>query len=338
VPPRTLANIPRNGISIARDINRRRPALGIPAVSTPDTRYAESTSMNGIELLREIYVRSLARWKLVGICTLAGLLFSILVGRALSPQYSMTMIVATAQSSQADSALSSGISALGLGGAASMLGLKVGGGGEQFKSYLTLFQSDVIAGDFLKNPANARLLYQDRITADGRWRLSAGKRVKAVLWGIFGLPISKRPSADEAALLINQKITVTTDSDTATDAKLRCVEDIRGVCLKLLLTLHSLVEERLREALLDRAHQSLKYMRIAITNETNMDTRAALGEMIGGAQKQIAIYSGTQPVGATIVQYPVEPFNPDFPKPLLMMLLGLVAGFGFGGLIAWFRG
>lgn len=309
----------------------------VSRMALSDCKHMDNSGMSGIELAGEIYRRSLARWRLVGVCALCGLLFSVLVGRLLSPQYSMTMIVATAQSPQANGALSSGISALGLGGAASMLGLNIGGGSEQFKSYLTLFQSDEIAGDFLKKTSNAQLLYQERVDVNGQWRWTVFKQVKAILWGMFGLPISKRPSADEAATLINQKIALTTNSDSPTDAKLVCVEEKRGACPKLLLVLHSLVESRLRESILDRARQSLKYLRIAIANETNVETRTALGEMIAGAQKQVAIYSGTQPVGATIVQYPIEPFNPDFPKPFLMLLMGLTAGLGVGCLISWFK-
>lgn len=292
--------------------------------------------MSGIGFVKEMWHRASAHWKLVGACALCGLLFSVLVGRLLSPQYSMTMIVVAAQPSQTDS-LTSGISALGLGSAASMLGLKIGGGSEQFKSYLTLFQSDEIAASFLKSTASTRLLYQNRVNDSGQWRWSTPKRIKAFLWGIFGLRISTKPTPDEAAALINQRITITTDSDNPTDAKLTCVEGKRGICPKLLMTLHDLVESQLRRSILDRAQQSLKYLRIAIANETNMETRTALGEMIAGAQKQIAIYSGTQPVGATIIQRPIEPFNPDFPKPLLMMLMGILAGLGVGGVISWFK-
>jgi uncharacterized protein involved in exopolysaccharide biosynthesis len=269
---------------------------------------------------------------------LAVVIFGVVAAIGISllrgPIYSTTMIVKAAeqQGGQGGGALSSALKALPV---------SLGAFGSLNKSgdlitYLNLFQSREVARLLVNRAHFERELFARSIDADGRWKSSLVRQTKVALAYLFGLEAADRPTAEDVRERLLDRITVNMDELTGL-VSITCRSPNIQLCGDFLMAVHRQTEYRLAQMRRDQAQTMIDYVDRQLTAVTEKSSQEALYSARNDAENQRIMASSGVPLGAEIVQPPLLPLAPAFPRPAMMLLVGAALGLVLGILLALFK-
>jgi hypothetical protein len=280
----------------------------------------------------EIARRMVVRWYI----TLAAVVVSIVVvigyARHVGPQYETTMKVIPAELVRDQSATSSSI-----GGAASLFGLSLGGGGSaRLGLYLDLLQSPDVAQALIAKHHLDKTLFAGAIDPKtGAWLPTARRSREAFLDGLFGVAPPDRPTVQDLAGFLNGVILINVGKDPNI-VEIKCRSPRRDFCASFLLMVHEATQGILNAAAFNAAKSLAAYLTQALPNVTSIDARAAMATALTNALKDMALASSNQPTVAAILEHPVDPVVPVFPNPDALLALAIFFGIIVGGFVTWF--
>lgn len=266
---------------------------------------------------------SLRHYVVVFLSVSTGLLLMAAFAVYKGPLYTSTMTVKAADDAAPPSGLSSALSRLpvSLGG---------GGGNAMLFSYLNLLQSNEVAGALIKNDHFERELYNGAIDpATGRWRHTWLASIRGAISEVFGFRRSDSPTLEDVRLKLKQMLVI--DQDQLTNlVTVSCTSASQTLCRDTLLAVNREAETSLNQMRRRQAEQTRDYIEQVLPAITEGDVRANMIGSLLDAKTQIAMSNLNRPIGASVLDPPLVPSEPSFPRPSLLLLLGFVAGLAFG--------
>ncbi len=252
----------------------------------------------------------------VTLCVTAALTFAIVRG----PIYTSSMTVKGVDDSDQVGALKRLASLGGIGGL---------NGNGLLPSYVYLLQSNEVASLLLNRDHIESLLYGDRLNADGTWRRSVLGHLKDSVFAIFGVEAHDRPTVSDVQNSLVQILVVNQDTLSGL-VSVGCSSPRPQLCRDLLLSVHHEAEFSLSQARYNEALKARDFILHKLSTTTQLDLRQLLMEPLADAQNRVAMNGLNRPLAAMIIEQPVVPDEPSFPKPALIGLIGLLSGLAMG--------
>ena len=226
-----------------------------------------------------------------------------------------------------------------LGGLAAVAGLNLGADRaiQPFELYVESFYSPEVAARLSTRTDILKQAFPDEWNdRTGAWEEPRspvrliGRGVKSAL----GIPVFawEQPNAarlqeyikDEVILVRDPKKSVTTFSMDHANP---------DFAVLLLSSLHESVDEMIRERALRRANSYIDYLSMKLTEVLLAEHREALATTLGEQERVRMMSSSSMPYAAEPLGEPIVSLRPTKPKPLLILVLGVMAG-GFLGIVA----
>ncbi len=250
---------------------------------------------------------------------------AILFATTRSPLYTASMIVKSAEDHDVGS---SGIT-ISLPGLSSLSGT--------LPAYLKLLPSRELAQLLLDRDHIDKLLFAGSVDpASGNWK-ARPPGIAQVLDRLFSIPSAPRPTADDVQQSLNEMVTITRD-DISGIATVTCASSRPELCVQLLAASHREAEYRLRQIRLEQAVRTRDYVDKTVPATADPDMRTTMRAALATANSQILGAQLETPVGAVLLQPPAATSRPAYPKPGLVLAVGLLFGLGFGIGLAWLIG
>nr|WP_243451746.1 Wzz/FepE/Etk N-terminal domain-containing protein [Sphingosinicella soli] len=229
----------------------------------------------------------------------------------------------------------------GLGGLASMAGFSLGKGMQatSFDLYLEELGSREVAQELSLDHALMQTVFVDRWDArTGQWRQPQGnlESVKRAVKRLLGVPIYswRPPGAPDLQQYIVTNLEVE-DSDEKSATVLRFEHRDPRFAHTLLWRLHRTADDAVSRRALARTTAYIAYLEAKLAQVTLTEHRQALGQSLIEQERQRMIASSGLPYAADpLGDVAVSP-RPTWPRPLSVLLLGLIGG-GVIGMIAAF--
>lgn len=268
----------------------------------------------------------LRSWWLTLLCVSVGLVLSLVWARATTPVYTASMVVA-ATDSQTDF-LSSGRFNFG----SSRIGLGLGLGGEEqvtpFQRFIVTLTSITVAGQLEARHSVLHEIYKDAWNKkSNRWERprALGTSLIHALGRAAGLKGWRSPSVQTLADHLVEEITVSRVGDSGMKRVSYSHPDPEFAS-KLLAWLHNEADKVVRREMEERAAGQIKYLQTKLESVTVADHRKALIDLLAQQERKMMMIQVDLPLTAQLVEPPVAPEAPSWPRPFLMVGLGGVAG------------
>lgn len=272
-----------------------------------------------------------SNWKFVAAFSLIGLAAAVAYLNVATYTYSVSFRVTPTE-------LDTGDLKGKFGGLAAAAGISLGGDRaiRPFEIYVESFYSPEVAArlssskDLMRGAFPNEWDERTNNWAEPRGPLRASAQFIKSLLGIPVYPWEKPDPArlqefikEKVVLVRDPKKSVTTFSIEHRDPKF---------AVSLLQGLHQAVDSMIRDRALKRANKYIDYLSLQLTNVTLAEHREALASTLG-EQERIRMMSSSdlgfaaEPIGAPIIS-----LHPTKPKPLLLLVLGTLAG-GFVSIV-----
>ncbi|MEI9997269.1 MAG: Wzz/FepE/Etk N-terminal domain-containing protein [Rhizomicrobium sp.] len=285
-------------------------------------------------ILSGLVSAAVRRWPIVLFTIVLALLGAIAVGRFSKPQYASEMLVMAAPAQQFGSpnplgALTSARSSF------AALGLGSFGGSSQFKSFVQLVQSPAVAETLMGKPDDMLWLMGPSVDVrTGLYKTGAGP-LRRTLYGLFNLSPPVRASVQDVQVALNHTVVISLSTDNPDIATISCTSTYAEACPKLLLDVHAATEAHLSAITASDARRLANYIIKVLPTVQEQVVRDSLVDLLASATKQIAMSDLHQSVGAVIISPPFPPGRPAFPRPGLLLAIGVAAGLFLGTMLAW---
>jgi hypothetical protein len=152
-----------------------------------------------------------------------------------------------------------------------------------------------------------------------------------LFWGAGRDP---KPSADEVQHVVAGFVTV--DRDMMSDlATVNCTAPNPALCAALLAAMHRQTEFRLRQMMLQQATAARDYVTRVLPKTTDADMRATLTDTLQTADTQIVAADLREPIGAVVLDPPVDPPTPLHRRLAMTLAAAALLGLALGMGIAW---
>jgi uncharacterized protein involved in exopolysaccharide biosynthesis len=206
----------------------------------------------------------------------------------------------------------------------------------QLPSYLNLLQSDDVAAILLKQPDVVRAVFGDSIDLQtGLYRGGFMRRLKADVNAFFGQSTSDRPTVFDMQSRLDRLLVVSQDQLTQI-VTVTCTSSDRFQCPIIMKASHRAAEGILSGLIRQNAVAMRDYVEPELNRVTAQGVRDALIQMLAQAETQIATSYLGQPVAAEVFAGPTQPDSPTFPRPGLLLVLGIFMGLGAAAGITWY--
>lgn len=224
------------------------------------------------------------------------------------------------------------------GGLAAVAGISLGGDRaiQPFEIYVESFYSPEVAAQLTTNKALMRGVFPDEWDNRSHYWAEPRSPIRSVakfVKSILGIPVYpwEKPDAarlqefikKEVILVRDPKKFVTTFSIDHQDPKF---------AVSLLTNLHEAVDSMIRERSLRRANKYIEYLTLQLTTVTLAEHREALATTLGEQERIRMMSSSDLPYAADPLGAPIVSLHPTKPKPLIFLVLSILAG-SFAGMI-----
>lgn len=258
---------------------------------------------------------------LIGVFLMAG--FAVIKG----PLYTSTMTVKTADDPNAAGGLSSALSRLPLG-----LGIGGGGGsGSLLFAYLNLLQSNEVAAALINNDHFENVLFRDSLDpVTGLYRQDgwlAG--VRRAVNDAFGIRKADRPMTEDVQRTLKEMLVVNSDELTGL-VTISCTSPRPTLCRDTLLLANKEAQASLNRMRRTQAQKTRDYLEQVLPTVPESDVRSNMVASLVSAKSQIAMSNLENSIGASIIDPPLVPTQPSFPRPVFLILLGFALGLLLG--------
>jgi hypothetical protein len=275
-----------------------------------------------IELAR----RMLIRWYVPVLTILISLLLAVSYTKRIGLRYTTVMSVMPAEMSR--------VGGNEINTPQSVLGIVIGGANPaRMNLYLALLQSKTVARVLVDQDHIEKLLYRGALTDSGDWIETAASRRQRALYDLFGISLPKRPTIDDVDGTLKGLMLI---KPSGVVTQISCTSSRPELCREVLLLAHQAAEATLNKLVLAQAERASEYLRNSLRSVPEIEVRTALATVLADAQRQIAMSSVGQPVGATILEQPIDPMTPSFPQPIEILTIAFLFGLVTGGAITWF--
>lgn len=293
-----------------------------------DTMAGESNWLQNV--LRQVR----ARWWLVAMATLIGLLLSVFYLRTVTYTYTAELRVSAAESNNgADSGSSR------LGGLASLAGLA---GEAQAASPFRLYLEGVKSREVAERLARDRSLMHSVFAREWdpvrrRWAPRQGflGGLKAGLWKFLGLPTVKWTPPGPARLqefIVKEVAVVQSVKSPLVLIALNTPDPKFGT--RFLTALDTTTDRILREKQQARTRSNIAYLSDKLRGVTFVEQRAALFQALNDEQRQEMLANSRAPYAADAFGVPTASLAPTLPKQLPILIAGPIAGAILGIVLA----
>jgi hypothetical protein len=153
---------------------------------------------------------------------------------------------------------------------------------------------------------------------------------------MFGLQLNNAPTIDDVALKLDEMIVVTQSSQDQNTINISCTSRDPALCYDLLQEIHKEVEFRLNSLELEQAQRTAKYVTSQLPRIQIAEVREAMIEVLASAEKTIATTALSQPVAGIVLDPPIRPTKPSFPRPTLLFAIAGFLGLIISCLVTWF--
>lgn len=275
------------------------------------------------------------RWVVVA-CVTLGLAFSIVHLHRSTYRYTATLRVTPAQGDQ--SASNSRLS--GLASLASTVGL----GGQSTNGLSFVLYTKGVGSRSVANQLAQRPEFMRRIFAS-EWDKKAQRYVEPKR-GAIGSTVQKlkkllgfppfrwrAPDAGRLQEYIVSSVKVTEDADSPVVTLVYSHPDPRFAA-KFLLEIHMLLDDDLRRKARERAADYVAYLSNQLRSAELVDQRAAIVQALSEQEKNLMMASSNLAFAAEPMDPIVTSLRPTSPRPLIVLILGLVFGAIVGVVIA----
>jgi hypothetical protein len=251
---------------------------------------------------------------------------TILSLRQSTPTYTARMVVAPVKASS-----SSGVGST-ISRTASALGLTSALGGEDSVSPFGLYIETIRSVGLAKTLQEEHKLLQELFP--GIWNEERGEwippssfrfRVTSKVKRWLRFPDWTPPSPSTLASFIRGNVRI----NSLEEQGLRDVtfeHSDREFALRLLQMLHDGSDTKLKEAERKRAEERLSYLRDQLTDVRVTDYRSVLVALLAREQQKMMLIQGNLPFAAEIVDPPSVSAAPTSPRPLLSLVIAVIAG------------
>lgn len=255
-----------------------------------------------------------AKWLVLG-ATLVGLLAGASAYALLAKRYEAVATLIPASNEEEGLGLA-GLAGQ-LGGLASLAGVSVGGGGADTVSALATLRSRRFLLGFVRRHDIAKLLFPDHVDATtGDW-LEAEEPTDNELFDEFRKRISI--SEDKVTQIITLRVVHTEPELTAR----WCQWLINDLNLEI------------RQRVISEANKSVEFLRNELSGTQIVDVQKSIFELIEGQIQRRMLANVREEYALKVIDppWPADADDPVFPKLLIMLIAGLLLGFGFS--VCW---
>lgn len=270
-----------------------------------------------------------AHWMTILIATVTGGLVSCIYLHVAHWKYAVRLyITAASPTSHAHGALSA---------LSSLAGLSLGSSeNPKFAEFLAAIRSPVAAEAIVKDPAMMRIMFpRDWSSREGHWREPADllRPAADVVKRILGIPITPwtRPDAPRAYKYLRDNLEVLPDAKSgvvALELDSRRPRDAEALLVKL----NNSVDGWMRQHDLRHASIDIDYLTHQLTTTAVEDVRTALATNLADQEKLRMLASAPLPYVSDMLGEPIVSSKPVSPKPIPVLLAGIIVGYliGFG--------
>lgn len=277
-----------------------------------------------LELLAVVW-----RGRRVLICVVAAaLLVGALYLRFATYTYTATLSVIPVEAA-GGSGLSSQIGSLG--GLASLAGvsLPVGAGNSSFQLYVESMQSRAVADELARDEHLMSVVFAREWDSGSRtWRPPSGLRtVKDFLLGLVGADGFRWHAPDGARLqeYLDDHLSVVQNAKKQV-VTVTFSHRNPAFAARFLATLHSVVDDRVRQRTLARTSESIAYLTAKLATVTNIEHQKAIAQALSEQEKLRMMASSSAPFAAEPFGEPRSSYQPTHPQPMLVLVLSAVIG------------
>lgn len=255
---------------------------------------------------------------------LSCVLLSIVYLHIAKPRYAVRMEITAASSSEQQHLG-------GLGAISSLAGINLGGeGSPQFKVFLGSLQSPVAADAVVSDQELLRaIFYREWADSDHQWREPPSHIRPALHWvgRILGwkFPAWAPPGVSRVFDYLNDQLKVIRDTKSGV-VTLEIDSDKPEVAARILLTLNSAMNERLRQHDLEHATSDIDYLTKRLLEVNVVEYRSALVSNLAEQEKSRMQASAPLPYASDVLGKPMISSKPVSPKPLAVWFAGIIVG------------
>lgn len=294
--------------------------------------------INALETARELVRRAVSEW-VIFLCVFVlsigvGIGLSLAVGQKFTSSMTITAI-------SADQSMLAGLSSaanLLSSGSVSSLASSVLNPTSALDNYQSLLQSDIVAEALARDHGMDRRMFDGVDPKTGLWKKTTRRRLKEFMYGLFGITLPDKPTVGDITARLNQLIVVTQSSQDQNTIDVSCTSDDPFLCKDLLEADHQEVEKRLNALELDQAKRTARYVTETIPNIQIAEVREALIAVLAAAEKRIAVTALNQPVAGIMLDPPMVPTVPSFPRPALIISIAVLFGLIAASFVVWVVG
>ncbi|MDQ2106549.1 hypothetical protein [Azospirillum isscasi] len=263
-----------------------------------------------------------------------GLVLSVTALRLVTPQYSALMVVGpTARVGAA--AMGARLPVL-IGRETATAASEPGPGDEilsDFARYLQLFTSIPVAERLMADPVLLRGLFPDRWDHEaGGWRPAPGPvaGAKRMLLTLVGRTDWVEPDAERVASALQDRLVVDmVGSGPMRRIRLRHAD--RALALRILAAAAQATDAHLRAEASRRSAAQIAHVRARLAGITVAEHRRALADLLSEQERIAMMVEVDLPLAADAIEPPAAAQRPDWPDPLRVVPMAVLAGLAAGG-------
>ncbi len=307
------------------------------AVSEMDKMTDHETPLSATEItFSKLFQIILSGWRVIAgsaaLCFLISLVLLSGAGTTYTAKMTVAPMPSEASSGVSNSTISSALSLLGQGQAAS--------GNQTFGHYLLLYSSLSMAE---RMQQKYHLLQQINVNS---WDAAHQTWIQPPSWRPFFLgwlfslshvPMWTPPDTTTLATYLQNKVIVQSSlrSDVVT---ISYTDRDPAFAKQLLMELHNEANDLLRQQAQERASQKVTYLASQLSKIDVADYRETLLLLLSEQQKTLLLTQPGLPYAAEIIDPPSTPPTPSSPRPVLTVAVAILVGLVLGVLIVLFLG
>lgn len=295
-----------------------------------------NTLVNALAIARELAQRIASEWK-VFLFTII-LCFALTIGATfvIGKRYTSEMTVTAVSANQSMLGGLAGAAGLLSSGSISSLATSILNPASALDNYQSLVQSNIVASSLMKKFHIENKMFGNSVDPKtGHWRPTLYREIKRLLFGVFGLEMSDGPTIDDVSLRLNEMVVITQSSQDQNTINISCTSRDPSFCYGLLQEIHQEVEYRLNSLELEQAQRTVKYVTSQLPRIQIAEVREAMIEVLASAEKTIATTALNQPVAGIVLDPPIRPTRPSFPRPPLLLAISGFLGLLVACLVSW---
>ena len=294
--------------------------------------------------VREIVAHLLGGWKIILVCALASLLWTVYQVHRAIPIYQAQMIVTPVQLTP-EEATASRINGA-LGNLANLAGIPASNNqlATQFRLYVDSMASRDLGEDLARDKQLMHTLFAGEWDAASQiWRQpdrDFANQVRRTVYGMLGYPQQEWTPPDGARMqqFLTTNVHVDQDPRKAYLVTISYASHDTDFAVRFLRKLNAAADNHLRQKALTRARQYIRYLSDKLDTVTIADHRAAIMATLSDQEKYEMVASSAAPFAADMFDAPSASQYAISPQPRRLYMVGLLKGLVAGAVLAFVWG